>query len=109
MKAFFVDSAASDNSKFIIMLSEEFHQNYPNLVCRNSYGVFMARLMDLSYPDFLRYSFEHGGEIRGKDGFLHIVYNNKEDAFAICNDLNREWEIVSNVIENEIWRKHYEK
>lgn len=63
---------------------------------KGSYGVIAARLMNLSYTDYLRMCRDkYGAELRGKEG-LYIVpfFADVKLCNALLKELNRRWNIV---------------
>ena len=57
---------------------------------RSSYNVLFARLLGLSYPDFLRFCRAAGGILMGKQGYAYVNFKNKMDCQKICNLINKE-------------------
>lgn len=93
MNAFTVRETC-DLKNWMIGLSEEFHEKCPNLICKGSYGVLAARLLGLTYPDYLRYCASNGGTLKGKMGFPITYFKNKKDAEKICKQINIEWDKI---------------
>ena len=60
--------------------------------CGCSFNVLPARLLQMSYPDYLKYLRANGGELRGHTGYTYAVFKNKRDAERVCNLVNSEWE-----------------
>lgn len=86
------------DKKFGFSITNDFHKQNPNFVLSYSYGILAARLLGLTYPDFLRYCASHGGTIVGKNEFPHVMFKDKEAAEQICIRLNIEWAKVYNKI-----------
>lgn len=82
----------NDLKTWMIAISEEFHQKFPDLMTSSSYGVVAARALGISYPDFLCYCAAHGGKLRGKEGYPVCYFKNKADAEIICKQINKEME-----------------
>lgn len=57
----------------------------------SSYHVLDARLLGLSYPDYLRYSQANHAKLRGRHGYSYPVWQNQKDAQIMCDKLNKEW------------------
>lgn len=89
-KCFEIQETCSSN-QYVFHISCDFFNEYPNLICKNSYLVFAARLLGLSYVDFLKYCSDCGGTIIGKNTFPHPVFDNKRDGEKICEILNTTW------------------
>lgn len=62
----------------------------------SSYNVIAARLLGLSYPDYLRYCQSIGARIKGKYSYSYPVWTDKAAADKLCNKLNEEWNKVVN-------------
>lgn len=55
-----------------------------------SYHVFKARLMGLSYPDFLRLARDtYGAELKGREGFIIEIFMDNKKANILCAELNK--------------------
>lgn len=79
----------SPNGKFILSLSEKFHEDFPDFICHQSYGILAARLVGMTYPTFLRYCAAHGGELVGKQGYPATYFKSESDAKAIVKEINK--------------------
>lgn len=79
--------------KFIISLSKKFHEDFPQFICHQSYGIFAARLMGMTYPTFLRYCAANGGELHGKQGYPAIYFLKESDAKLIVKEINNNYKI----------------
>lgn len=77
------------DGKYIISLSEKFHEDFPQFVCHQSYGILAARLVGMTYPTFLRYCAAHGGELRGKQGYPATYFSKESNAKAIVKEINK--------------------
>lgn len=94
MNAFTVRETC-DLSKFIISLSDEFFDNFPQFSCKQSYHVFAAKLLNFSYKEYLLYCATKGGELKGLDTFPYVIFSERAAALNICNKINKEWDRVS--------------
>ena len=97
MKAFEVIEAC-DNKNYMINLTHDFHKENPKFVLNCSYGILAARLMGLSYPNYLLYCQSKGGTIKGRVGFPYVVFKEKVKAEEICSRINSEWNKVKEKI-----------
>lgn len=77
---------------WVIGLTEDFFEKYPNFILNYSYGILAARLLGFTYPDYLRYCSVNGGTLKGRTGFPHPVFKEKKDAEKICKLINNEWD-----------------
>lgn len=91
MKAFEIRETC-DSGNWIIGLTLEFHENCPDLICHNSYAILAARLLNLSYPEYLRYCASKGGTLKGRTGFPIVYFKQKKLAEEICQLINKEWD-----------------
>ena len=83
------------NGKFIISLSEKFHIDFPDFICHQSYLIFAARLLGMTYPSFIRYCATHGGELVGRQGYPAIYFKSKTDAKLIVKLINSNYKLFS--------------
>lgn len=82
------------NGKFILSLSEQFYQDFPDFVCHQSYSILAARLMNMTYPTFLRYCATHGGELVGKQGYPATYFKSESDAKEIAKEINKGYKAL---------------
>lgn len=62
---------------------------------KGSYNVLSARLLGLSYPDYLKYCrAQHGGIIKKSKGYPYCVFKEKANCSRVCGLLNTEWRKV---------------
>lgn len=60
-----------------------------------SFNVIMARLFNLSYPDFLRMCRDkYGATLKGKRGFTYPVFHNTKNCDALVRELNKRWDLM---------------
>lgn len=64
----------------------------------SSFHVLEARLLKMSYPDYLRFLRANGAELRGKQGYTVATFKNKADCQKICNMLNKEWKVIESIL-----------
>lgn len=82
------------DGKFILSLSEQFHQDFPDFVCHQSYGILAARLVGMTYPTFLRYCAAHGGELVGKKGYPATHFKSEKDAKMVVKEINKGYKAL---------------
>lgn len=88
MSAFRVDiNPLSD--KYMIFFGDEVYAYFQDgIYC----GYYPARVLGISFPEYLRYCRDEcGGTIYGKTGYPYVQYDKKEDAQKICKLLNTYW------------------
>lgn len=63
-----------------------------------SYDVFISRLLNLSYADYLRYVRDRlGAELIGKNNrYITVLFNNDNNVKAFINLLNKRLEYIIN-------------
>ena len=60
-----------------------------------SFNVIMARLFNLSYPDFLRMCRDtYGAVLKGKKGFTYIMFYDTKKCDALVKELNKRWDLM---------------
>ena len=91
MKAFEVRNTC-DLENWMIGLTMEFHEKCPDLICRQSYLIFAAKLLGLTYADYLRYCVQCGGAVKGRNAFPVAYFKDKKIAERICLLINKEWD-----------------
>ena len=73
------------------------HKNLPFNSTLGSYNVLAARLLKLSYPNYLRYCRDnYGAEIIGKNCMYPVAYFEQVKAKNLCEILNRYANFVFN-------------
>ena len=87
--------------------SDSYFQAVPSEVpfgkCGGSLNVLAARLLDLSYPDYLQYCRANfNGLLRGRTGYSYCVYKDKKDCEKLCEILNKEWVNVEKFLKENI-------
>lgn len=64
-----------------------------------SYNVLGSRLLQMSYPDYLKYLRSRGAELRGKSGIIYPVFKDKNICERFCTQLNSEWDRIRGYVE----------
>ena len=67
--------------------------------CGCSFHVMGARLLHMTYPDYLKYLRANGAELRGRTGYVYPVFKDKDVCQSFCTQLNKEWAKVKKYIE----------
>lgn len=64
-----------------------------------SYNIVAARVLGLSYPDYLRFVRQnYSATLRGREGYSCASYKNRKDCVAVVTLLNDTWRKVEAVI-----------
>jgi len=95
-KYFYLEESPFYKNKYIIRLNHELFL-FPHGTS-GSYNVFIARLLNLSYADYLRYSRDRlGAELVGKNTrYVVPYYDNNASTSALIKLLNTRMEYVMN-------------
>lgn len=67
--------------------------------CGCSFNVLPARLLHMTYPDYLKYLRANGGELHGRTGYVFVVFKNKSICQKFCDRLNKEWDRIKRYVE----------
>lgn len=85
---YLAEESVSFPGKYLIKLNFS-HPNLPTMVTSGSYNVLMARLLNLSYANFLRLCRDHyGAEIIGKNCRYPLPFFEKGEAEKLIKVLN---------------------
>ena len=86
-KVYFLDESAYHSGKYMIRRHSEL---LPDHTMRGSYHVLEARLMMLSYPQYLRLCRDvYGAELFGKKSFVVPYFSDKKKAQPLIDELNK--------------------
>lgn len=64
-----------------------------------SFNVLPARLLDMTYPDYLKYLRSLGAELRGRTGYPYAIFKDKKSCEEVCKSLNKEWNKIKEYVE----------
>lgn len=95
-KYFYLQSSPVYQDKYIIYFDHP-NEYFPNGTS-GSYDVFAARLLGLSYPDYLRWARDRlGAELIGKNRrYITVLFNNNETTQILVKTLNSRLEYIIN-------------
>lgn len=95
-KYFYLEESPAYKNKYVIRLNHDLFL-FPHGTS-GSYNVFIARLLNLSYADYLRYSRDRlGAELVGKNTrYVIPYYNNDTNTLAFIRLLNSRMEFIMN-------------
>lgn len=93
-KYFYLDDTPICKDKYVIRMNHELFP-FPTGIT-GSYNVLIARLLNLSYADYLRYARDRlGAELIGKgEKYVMAYYNNTETVKQFIKLLNKRMEYV---------------
>lgn len=84
MKIYFYYRENPDGTYAICPMYKEFKEDWRIM---GSWAVLPARLLGLSWPDYLRYCIQNGATVKGKEHIYPII-SWKEKNIRFLNDLN---------------------
>jgi hypothetical protein len=58
----------------------------------SSFHVLDARLLGLSYPDYLRFCQSRGAKLYGRNGYAYPTWKDKRECQQVCNLIEKEWQ-----------------
>lgn len=64
----------------------------------SSYHVLGARLLGLSYPDYLTYCQSTGARLRGRNGYTYPVWESNAAAQSVMKKLEKQWSLLTKEI-----------
>ena len=67
--------------------------------CGCSFNVLQARLLHMTYPDYLKYLRANGADLSGKTGYAYASFKDKANCQSICALLNKEWDRIKVYVE----------
>lgn len=98
MEWFYIDKSPVSGKYFIYN-----HLDFP-LKHGGSYSIFCARMLGLSFAQYLRMCRDiFNGELVGKEGYTKVYFENERDAKPLVELLNKTYNLIK--LEQEIVRK----
>ena len=91
-KYFYLDESMMCKGKYAIHMNHDLFP-FPTGI-GGSYNVLVARVLNLSYPDYLKYCASIGAKLRGSEGYAYPSWKERAAADKLCKKLNEEWEKV---------------
>lgn len=79
-----------DLKYWMLGMTRDFFETFPDFYCTQSYSILAARLLGLSYVDFLKYLCSQGGQIKGKIGYPVVYFKDRSTVEKICRLINKE-------------------
>lgn len=73
------------------------------LIFDGSFHVIGARLMGLSYPDYLRYLRSKGATLKGKTGYTYAYFKDKDKCQKVCDVLNTKAAELTNKMKGKAY------
>lgn len=94
----FIPSSNPDESFWMIGVDNLDWVNGKNY-CGCSFNVLPARLLHMSFPDYLRYMRANGATLKGREGYAYPVFKDKSVCQKFCTQLNKEWDRIKSYVE----------
>ena len=70
-----------------------------NHCSEGSYNIVGARVLGLSYPQYLRFlRDEFGAKLKGKVGYSYAIWENEEDCKKAVNEINSHWKKIKDTV-----------
>lgn len=77
------------SNKYFITMGDDIREYFYGV---NSYSIAPARVLNMSYPEYLRFARdEYNGTIVGKTGFPIVYFDSKQDIVKLQSLLNKYW------------------
>ena len=95
MKAFEV--IKNEWSPYYMIMGNGFFDYFNNgelLNYTSSYIVLEARLLGLTYDEFLLYCQSKGGQLFGSKGYVNVKWGERASAQKICEELNKNFNLL---------------
>lgn len=96
--SFNVGKTADDKYWMIRFEIEDEIANKEEFEFKSSYHVLGARLLGLTYPNYLKFCSSKGATFRGKTGYTYPVWKEEKNCKEVCTLLNREWNKVKKIL-----------
>lgn len=107
-KYFILEESPYQEGKYTISIDFNL---FPEMKIKGSYNLFFARLMGLSYPQYLRMCRDcFGATIVGKKSLYPVAYFKKDmKSSALVRNLNARMNIIMWEKEHPNWQEHQEQ
>lgn len=96
-KYFYLDESPIYHNKYLIRLHHD--EFLFKTATRGSYNVLVARVLNLSYPDYLRYCRDRlGAELIGKNGlYVTAYFDNTPEVKQLVQLLNKRMDYIMDI------------
>lgn len=84
-------AAERSNGGYMVGVDEMTWVSENNIKFHSSYHVIGARLLGLTYVDYLHYLESLGGTIRGRQGYAFVSFKDKAAVQKVCDELQKRW------------------
>lgn len=77
------------------------HDNFMGGYNGGSFSIIGARVLGLSYPNYLRYMRDtYGGEIRGREGYPYLIFKDQGKCLMAIQELNKNWKKIETALQS---------
>ena len=83
-----------DNTRYLIALQNFLFETGDNYSFTGSYNVFFARLLDVSYPEYLLICEAMGADMQSPVGYTYPSFDKAEDGYHIAYALTNRWNAI---------------
>ena len=98
MRFFNIDEGIEDNT-WVVGLEDDAYALITPYYINGSYNIVAARMLGLSYPDYLRYIRQnYNATLRGRQGYSYAFFKNRNDCYDLVDLLNKKWKEVEEEI-----------
>ena len=95
MKPFELYEGYEDGTYMIVFIHDTFMGGYNG----GSYSIIGARVLGLSYANYLRYMRDtYGAEVRGREGYSYLIFKDQGKCLMAVQELNKYWAEIENAL-----------
>lgn len=97
MKPFELYEGYEDGTYMIVFIHDTFMGGYNG----GSYSIIGARVLGLSYPNYLRYMRDtYDAEVRGREGYSYLIFKNQGKCLMAIQELNKNWQNIETALQS---------
>ena len=97
MKPFELYEGYEDGTYMIVFIHDTFMGGYNG----GSYSIIGARVLGLSYPNYLRYMRDtYDAEVRGREGYSYLVFKDQGKCLMAIQELNKNWQKIETALQS---------
>ena len=83
-----------DNTRYVVALQNFLFETGDEHPFKGSYNVFFARLLDVSYPEYLLICEAMGADMQSPVGYTYPLFDKAEDGYHITYALTNRWNAI---------------
>ena len=97
MKPFELYEGYEDGTYMIMFIHDTFMGGYNG----GSYSIIGARVLGLSYANYLRYMRDtYGAEVRGREGYSYLIFKDQGKCLMAIQELNKNWQKIETALQS---------